>query len=548
MSKQLTRLRVGFADKPKRVDFESGTIVGASLITKGPALGHGAWVDEVMLEQVYAKAAAQSDPGLLVHATHGSFCEDSLDDYLGRGNSFELVDGSKVLGDIRFLDGCDESRRDRLLKRAESDPSSMGLSIVFERDMEAEQAFIDAHSTQQGETRVFISPDPKNKENFRHFRIKELRAVDFVGYPAANPDGMFGQNPGLVQAGESLVMFMLGLSDDAPDTVSMVGLKPETIRKFVADLTEKHAPELAKRFGAQLGMTTCPECGHGFDPNEPVEDEAGKNDKKCGAGDPADGPGDEGGATPTPEGSESQAPVAPAEAAGTGSSTPTADSSATAAQNTTVGAIGYDSAHPKGAPLEAKDAAWSLGDEMSKATRQDLLAGCSFVARGRENVLSAFKFMHHRAGGDRGCVFRALAMATARIDQPEMSAEARKIVREHHEEHYHEYDEKAPWERSSDNWELFLLLRDARASRGAITDGEIVLSLRMLGFDIEADAFGEQSPPATKHTVESRTAVASVPEGEKSDPVFSVDRDLVIEATANGTLAALNKAQGKLTR
>ena len=60
---------ITFSASAGAIDAEAGVIRGVSLITKGPALGHGVMIDEKTLEQV-KKAAEQYAGGLKVKLDH----------------------------------------------------------------------------------------------------------------------------------------------------------------------------------------------------------------------------------------------------------------------------------------------------------------------------------------------------------------------------------------------------------------------------------------------------------------------------------------------
>ena len=66
---------ITFAASAGVIDSEAGIIRGVSLITKGPALGHGVMIDDKTLEQVKA-AAEQYSGGLKVKLNHSGGAGD----------------------------------------------------------------------------------------------------------------------------------------------------------------------------------------------------------------------------------------------------------------------------------------------------------------------------------------------------------------------------------------------------------------------------------------------------------------------------------------
>lgn len=144
------------------IDADEGVIRGVSLITKGPALGHGVMIDEKTLEQVKS-AAEQYAGGLKVKLNHSG----------GAGDIVGFIDnlrirGEKLLGDLHLLESS--QHRAYILEIAERIPDTFGLSIAFSGPSEKSA---DGHTTLQ--------------------RCSEIYSVDLVSEPAANPDGFFAR-------------------------------------------------------------------------------------------------------------------------------------------------------------------------------------------------------------------------------------------------------------------------------------------------------------------------------------------------------------------
>ncbi|HUU32193.1 MAG TPA: hypothetical protein VMY69_08855 [Phycisphaerae bacterium] len=165
---------------PLRVNREAGMIEGVSVVTAGPALGHGFEVDDEMLRQV-AVAVNATPQGLRVRITHpssGGFFdapEDPLPCLVGRLRNAR-VEGDRVRADVvigRYAEHSPRGNmREFLLGLAEEDPEALGLSIVFV------PAAFDAPLVTNGLPRG---------------RVKTVEAVDFVGEPAANPAGLLSR-------------------------------------------------------------------------------------------------------------------------------------------------------------------------------------------------------------------------------------------------------------------------------------------------------------------------------------------------------------------
>jgi hypothetical protein len=160
-----------FATAAGSVDAASGTIRGVSLITEGPALGHGVQVDRTTLEQVKI-AAEQYEGGLKVKLDHNS----GAGDIVGFIDNLR-IDGAKLLGDLHLLQNS--PHRAYILEIAEKIPDTFGLSIAFSGPSE-------------------MSADKKTVLQ----RCSEIYSVDIVSEPAANPSGFFSRKLKQLQVAE----------------------------------------------------------------------------------------------------------------------------------------------------------------------------------------------------------------------------------------------------------------------------------------------------------------------------------------------------------
>lgn len=228
--------------------FGAGIIRGVSLAAEGEALGHGLWLDAEMIATV--ASMSQSETGLKSRFTHPGMSSDGMGRHLGRLHGVKVV-GNKAVGDLHFAksahDTPDGNLAEYVMTLTEEDPEAAGLSIVFERDMEAERSFQESHQEEyeytdySGEKRKgkrFKSPDKNNKKNLRHARVKNMRAADVVDEPAANPDGMFESNS-LPREADMLLSYAVGLTKEKPE-VTAFGVDADRAAQFLGRWLESH--------------------------------------------------------------------------------------------------------------------------------------------------------------------------------------------------------------------------------------------------------------------------------------------------------------------
>jgi hypothetical protein len=141
-----------------RVDREAGIVRGVAVITEGPALGHGMFVDTTTLAQVMEQAKTYIG-GLKVKLDHNA----SASEIVGYLTDFRL-EGTTVRADLHLLRSS--PRREYILELAETIPDTFGLSIAFS------------------------GTDEKVGENW-FARCTEIYSADIVSEPAANPSGLF---------------------------------------------------------------------------------------------------------------------------------------------------------------------------------------------------------------------------------------------------------------------------------------------------------------------------------------------------------------------
>lgn len=141
-----------------RIDREGGVIYGVSVMTVGPARGHGMMCDETTLEQV-KKCAERYAGGLKVKMTH----QGDAGDIAGFLTNFRTA-GKKLLADLNLLKSYE--KRAYVLELAETIPDTFGLSVSF-------------------------SGPTEEKGGMEYARCLEIYSCDLVAEPAANPTGLF---------------------------------------------------------------------------------------------------------------------------------------------------------------------------------------------------------------------------------------------------------------------------------------------------------------------------------------------------------------------
>lgn len=141
---------------------QGNSVRGVSLLQKGPALGHGVWVDNVMLEQ--AKRSALGKGKIKAKVNHWSGLEDTVGYY----ENFRIRAG-KLIADLQLFESSPQSAQ--LLEMIEAIPESFGVSISFAAD----------------------EPEYDKENDKYNARVRELYSADFVDTPAANRDGVFEQ-------------------------------------------------------------------------------------------------------------------------------------------------------------------------------------------------------------------------------------------------------------------------------------------------------------------------------------------------------------------
>jgi hypothetical protein len=229
---------ITFAASTGAIDTEAGVIRGVSLITKGPALGHGVMIDDKTLEQVKT-AAEQYAGGLKVKLDHSG----GAGDIVGYIDALR-IDGEKLLGDLHLLQNS--PHRAYILEIAQRIPDTFGLSIAFS------------------------GPSEKSSDKLTTLqRCSEIYSVDLVSEPAANPSGFFARKLKQLQTGEieqpeAKIEIELPMNDDMKKAIegmiqsAMMGMsdKIAKLESMLPPIEEKPAAMSAQNEVVQLAANT----------------------------------------------------------------------------------------------------------------------------------------------------------------------------------------------------------------------------------------------------------------------------------------------------
>jgi len=280
----------------KRVDrkggeFSAGIIRGVSVITRGEALGHDAWIDSTFLDSV-AGAMAAKKSGIKSRFTHPGLSSDAMGSALGFLKD-PRREGDQVFADLHFTEASHTSPRGDLgsyvMQLAEETPEEFGLSIVFDDDLEAESAHLNEHSEELTDTdpdtgrrrklKRFKSPDPDNVKNLQHVRLSSLRAGDVVDTPAANAGGMFSEDrhDALIIEAERSMAYALGLEGATAPDGSAFSIHPERLKRFAERFLESRGLTIVKKDGAKMAEGKSPADGGEQNPPADVRAEFAAN-------------------------------------------------------------------------------------------------------------------------------------------------------------------------------------------------------------------------------------------------------------------------------
>lgn len=218
-------------------NYGAGVIRNMAVITRGEALGHDVWCDSEFLASI-VEASEDNNLGVKSHLTHGDMSADGIAKGLGRTNSL-FMDGDIVRGDLHFFRSAHKSPEgnlaDFIMTRTAEDYKSLGASITFKYDRDAETEFAIEHGATVDDFgnvdySKFQSPDSQNTKNLPHARLAVFRGVDIVDDPAANPSGMFSRDTKFSEA-EKLLSYVLGESSERPELTTF-DVDPDRVASF----------------------------------------------------------------------------------------------------------------------------------------------------------------------------------------------------------------------------------------------------------------------------------------------------------------------------
>jgi hypothetical protein len=244
------------------VEPDKHVLKSAVLIRPGEAKGHDMWIDSAFCASVSAAAMAGkfAQTGMKARFGHPNMCSDSLGTFLGRWKNISMREDGAVIGDLYLSSVASESPKGDLRgyieEMAAKEPDHFGASIVFSRDEEAENEFMQNHCAPESSMgdqagQRFQSPDPANVKNLPHARCAELHAADLVDEPAAT-DGMFS---GL--AGTALAAQVTEWLDLHPEVLTALTDEP-MMTEIIARYPERIAPFLA-RYSTPVQVTPPPQ-------------------------------------------------------------------------------------------------------------------------------------------------------------------------------------------------------------------------------------------------------------------------------------------------
>ncbi len=236
-----------FQGEKLKVDREKGVIYGVSVVTEGEASGHGVWLDSEFAGNV-ATMGNEFENGVKSRFGHPAMSGTALGTFLARAKNFTSEkdeNGNAVTrADLHLSESAKKSPNGDLysyvLDLAEEDPESLGLSIAFTRGKSYTK-------NEKGEKKFTDNPEKGQK---LYASIKELRAVDMVDEPAANPKGLFSSDMPAARVSEFL--------DANPDIYQLACDNTEIVTGFMAryaELLKRRDPSAQVTFNIQTSDT-----------------------------------------------------------------------------------------------------------------------------------------------------------------------------------------------------------------------------------------------------------------------------------------------------
>lgn len=259
--------------RPQRVDREHGAILGCSIVTAGPALGHGVSLDAEFVERVVELGNAERG-GLKARFGHPNMCSTALGTFLGRWKSFSRI-GGKALADLYLSNSAHATPQGDLYEYvctlAVDEPDMFGTSIVFTRGRTYRRAadgskVIHPYDLDDGS----LSDDDFRKARRQYedtpgpdyVECAELHAADVVDEPAANPGGLFSRWTNETLAGQ-VTQFL----DTHPEVMDILTAHPDVVAEF----REKYEAHKERRNQGAIPMAEKPAAAPAAPATQPAE-------------------------------------------------------------------------------------------------------------------------------------------------------------------------------------------------------------------------------------------------------------------------------------
>ena len=244
---KVSRGKVGNVDR-EGGDKGAGLISGFSVITRGEALGHGLWCDDEFVQQVCDAINAAGEAGLKVRLTHPGLSSDGMGKFLGNVKNASK-EGDQTYADLHFSQSAhntpDGDLANYVMDFADEDPDKFGSSIVFMQDFKARELFCVEHKNE--DSGEFVSPDPDNKKNLEHCRLKRLRGADIVDDPAANPNGLFHRGQEIPAQAEELLNYAFHVEGAEKPSHFDFGIDPDRLSAYLDRYLDNHGLKIVSK-------------------------------------------------------------------------------------------------------------------------------------------------------------------------------------------------------------------------------------------------------------------------------------------------------------
>lgn len=241
------------------VDREENVIKGVSVISVGPALGHGMEIDKTTVKQV-VELGNKHKGGVKSRLGHPNMSFDAMGTMLGRIKNFRSDDdGKRARGDLYISPTAFKSPKGDIgtyvMEMAEKESDMFGMSVVINVDLEARE-------------------DKDGNELEPLVRVNELLAADVVDEPATG-DELFSMFDDSVQPSAEATKFIQGILE-LPDCMEKV---ESFLDKFNANEAQKKKvlnkieKALEKNNEEQNKLSIKPDEGDLMTPEEKLEAE-----------------------------------------------------------------------------------------------------------------------------------------------------------------------------------------------------------------------------------------------------------------------------------